>query len=574
MSNVIICMINSQYIHSGLAPWCLLSGLRKYGKSDINAKVIESNINADHEQLTCEIVASSPALVGFCCYIWNIDKVKPICKAIKEALPDCVTVFGGPEVSFNASAVLSENPFVDYVLSGEGELPFSMLCDAVISGDSSKLSNVPGLCSRTNDGFNISEPYISDTTPPSPYSDDYFKALSGKISYIESSRGCPFSCAFCLSGRCGSVRFFDIEETKKSLLKLAALGTKTIKFVDRTFNANSKRAIEIWKFIKEEYGKSIPESVCVHFEIAGHLLNLESLEILSQMPKGSIQLEIGIQSFNKKTLEAINRKTNPDTLCDNIKKLVSFKNMHIHTDLIAGLPYEDFDSFKSTFNKAFSLGSNMLQLGFLKLLHGSLMRVDKDNYPCEYSRKAPYEVISTPWLPENDIHKLKLVEQVNDRISNSGRFKYSLEYILSTLPYSAFDVFLEFGENIQENLKDSIPLFQFAKLYFDFFSTFSEIDRALLSDKMICDFLSHSRYGKLPAFLKRKNPQIKRVLEYLSQNPVTKKPENAVRAVVILESEKTAVYCDSGVSKKDDIDFLIDGQYPLHFIKLSDLDIN
>ena len=572
MNNVIICMLNSQYIHSSLAPWCLLSGIREFGKGNINARVIESNINAEPQELIRGIVDSSPALVGFCCYIWNIEKVIYISEKIKKAQSNCVIVLGGPEVSFNASHILSENPFVDYVLSGEGELPFAMLCDAIAFGDSSKLLSIPGICARTEDGLYISEPYISDKTPPSPYSEDYLNALSGKISYIESSRGCPFSCAFCLSGGCGSVRFFDVEETKRSLIRLACSGTKTIKFVDRTFNANSKRAIEIWKFIKEEYGKSIPENVCVHFEIAGDLLNAQCLEILSEMPKGSIQLEIGIQSFNEKTLEAINRKANCASLCENIKKLMSFKNIHIHTDLIAGLPYEDFDSFRSTFNKAFALGSNMLQLGFLKLLHGSSMRTHRDSFPCEYSNKPPYEVISTPWLPVKDIQKLKLVEKVNDRISNSNRFKYSLEYILSSVPFSAFDIFLKFGEHIGNDIISPIPLFDLAKLYYDFFSEFPEIDKIVLCDKMICDFLSHSRYGRLPAFLKRKNPGLKRVLEYLSENPATKKPQNAVRAAAILESEKTAVYCDSGISKSCDREFLENGHYRLKFIKLSELD--
>ena len=572
MTDIVICMLNSQYIHSGLAPWCLLAGIKEYCTKDISAKVIESNINADMERIADEIVSESPTVIGFCCYIWNIKKVLPLAKNIKERLPGCTVILGGPEVSYNAKDVLKNNTFVDFVLSGEGEKSFAMLCDAVMSGKSNtNMPDIPGICMRCGDGYYISEPYISEDQPVSPFTDEYFEALHGRISYIESSRGCPFSCAFCLSGRCGSVRFFDIEETKRNILHLANSGTKTIKFVDRTFNANKKRASEIWRFIASEYGKGIPEGVCVHFEIGGDLLSDECLDVLSSMPEGSIQLEVGIQSFNEKTLDAINRKTDSEKLYNNIKKIVSFGNMHIHTDLIAGLPFEDLDSFRFSFNRAYSLGSDMLQLGFLKLLHGAPMRMEKENYPCEFSKEAPYEVISTPWLSKDDIAKLKLVDTVNDKISNSGRFRFSLKYLTEVLNISPFDMFLGFGEYLDKNAKDHLPLFDLARVYYDFFSAYPEVDKDILSDMMVCDFFSHSRYGKLPPFLKREAPESKRVLEHLAHDPKTKKKDNAVRSVAILRSQKVAVYSDSGISKDDDAEFTKGGRYVLHFIDLSEI---
>ncbi|MBR5307827.1 MAG: DUF4080 domain-containing protein [Clostridia bacterium] len=564
-------MLNSQYIHSSLTPWCLLAGIREYGGNELSASVVESNINADMEGLLCELSEKSPDIVGFCCYIWNIDKVLPLCRALKERLPECTVVLGGPEVSYNARDVLAENSFVDFVISGEGEKPFATLCRALAEDDSALLKSTSGLCFRDGDEVIVSEPNVECDEPASPYTEEYFASLGGKISYMESSRGCPFSCAFCLSGRCGSVRFFDMERTKENLLLLANSGTKTVKFVDRTFNANPKRAIEIWQFIKENYGKTIPCEVCVHFEIAADILTEECLSVLSEMPCGSIQLEIGIQSFNEKTLDAIHRKTNLARVCDNVKRLASFGNMHLHTDLIAGLPYEDFGSFRDSFNRAFSLGADMLQLGFLKILHGSPMGEGRDEYPCEYSENAPYEVISTPWLTAEDITKLKLVDTVNDRISNSGRFSYSLCYALERCGMTSFDAFLRLGEFIGEGLFSSMALFDFAKLYFDFFSDFDGIDKVALADKMICDFFSHSRYGKLPPFLKRQNPKIKRVLEYLAKNPETEKPKNAVRAAAILESEGVAVFCDSGESKKDDVHLTESGRYRLRFVELSDI---
>ena len=566
-------MLNSQYIHSGLAPWCLFAGVKKYCKEEVSAKVIESNINYDISKLCDEILEQKPDIIGLCCYIWNIDKVKILCGMLRASLPKCKIVLGGPEVSYNIADVLSENPSVDFVLSGEGEKTFAMLCDMLASDEKTyeDLKSIPGICMDGGDGWFISEPNVENDEPVSPFTDEYFAALGGKISYMESSKGCPFSCAFCLSGRCGSVRFFDIEKTKSNILKLANSGTKTIKFVDRTFNASKKRAIEIWSFIKEEYGKTIPKDVCIHFEIGGDLLDDECLQLLSEMPEGSIQLEIGIQSFNEKTLFAINRKTNLEKLYNNIKKIVSFSNMHIHTDLIAGLPYEDLESFKTSFNRAFSLGSDMLQLGFLKILHGSPMGENREEYPCEYSDKAPYEVISTPWLSKEDISLLKTVDAVNDRYSNSGRFSHSLNYVLSHLSSTPFDMFARFGEYLGEKAKCSVPLFESAKLFFDFFSSFDEVDSTVLEDMLICDFFTHSRYGKLPAFLKRQDNRVKKVLEYLSHNETSAKPQNAVRAVSVLRSENKAVYCDSGVCAKDDIYFKTRGKYNLHFIDMTDI---
>ncbi len=568
--NVIICMLNSKYIHSGLAPWCLMAGIKEYGSEKISASVVESNINADMSKLLSEIIAEKPEIVGFCCYIWNIDKARELCRAVKEAMPECKTVLGGPEVSYNAGQVLSENPWADYVLSGEGERPFAMLCDALLGKDDAlQLPEIPGLNFKTDNDFHLSEPHTEKAAPPNPYSEEYLLTLSGRISYIEASRGCPFSCAFCLSGRCGNVRFFDVEKTKADIIKLANSGTKTIKFVDRTFNANKRRALEIWRFIADEYDRKIPHGVCIHFEIGGDLLDSECLETLSQMPTGSIQLEIGIQSFNEKTLSAINRKTDTQKLYDNIRKLVSFGNMHIHIDLIAGLPYEDFQSFRESFNRAFSLSANMLQLGFLKLLHGADMREKPEKYPCVYSQNAPYEVISTPYLSEDDIQKLRLTEDANERICNSARFRHSFGYILETLDETPFDILLGFGKCCKKHEKLT-SLFDYAKLYFDYFSAFSEIDGKRLSDMLICDFFSHSRYGKLPAFLKRSDVRTKKLLEYLSKNPQTALKADAVRAAAILQSENRAVWCDSAASKENDSIYKdsVSGKYKLHFIDL------
>ena len=370
---VIIACLNSKYIHASLSPWCLLAGVREFAKGEYDATVMESTINGDTAAFADSITNEKPYIVAFSCYIWNITKTLEICKAIKEK-HNCIIVLGGPEVAYKPKDILEKHGFIDYVLSGEGEWTFPDFLDS-LGGD---LSSVSGLTYKEN-GKIISVPEKEYTaTPPSPYCEEFFEKLNGRITYIETSRGCPYSCAFCLSGRCSPLRFFDTENVKKDIIKLAQSGTQTVKFVDRTFNANAKRANEILLFIKENYGKEIPQGVCFHFEIAGDILKDSTLEILESMPYGAVQLEIGIQSFNEETLKKINRKTNTEKLMQNIRKLISFNNMHIHIDLIAGLTGEDFESFKSSFNTAYSLGAHMLQLGFLKLLHGADMREDTE----------------------------------------------------------------------------------------------------------------------------------------------------------------------------------------------------
>lgn len=570
--NVIICMLNSKYIHSGIAPYCLMAGLGEYGSEKISAKVLETNINADMNGVLSEIASEEPEIVGFCCYIWNIDKVTQLCREVKKALPKCRIILGGPEVSYNAKEVLSKNPSADFVLGGEGELPFALLCNAILKGaDTEKFKVIPGINFRTSDGIFLSEPYTARDTPPSPYSEEYLQSIRGRISYIEASRGCPFSCAFCLSGRCGGVRFFDTERIKSELLLLSASGTKTVKFVDRTFNADKKRALEIWRFIASEYGKRIPHTVCFHFEIGGDLLDEEAFQVLSQMPRGSIQLEIGLQSFNSKTLKAVNRKTDTERLYRNIARLVSFGNMHIHIDLIAGLPHEDFESFRHSFNRAFALSANMLQVGFLKLLHGADMREKPAQYPCAYSKNAPYEVISTPYLPEKDIAKLRILETANERICNSGRFSRAFSYVLSEMEKTPFDLLFDFGTFCDG--KNASSLFDLAGLFFDYFSALPQISAERLSDMLICDFFARSRYGKLPPFLKRTDLRIKKVLHHLSQNPRTAVKDGAVRAVAILKSENCAVFCDSAAEKNRDSEFKnpVSGEYTLNFINLDDI---
>ncbi|MBQ3004508.1 MAG: DUF4080 domain-containing protein [Clostridia bacterium] len=505
---VIISTLNSKFVHASLSPWCLLAGVREFCKKEYNVQVIESTINGDTKAFAEKIINEKPDVVAFSCYIWNITKTLEICQIIKKN-HDCKIVLGGPEVAYRPKDILEKYEFVDFVLSGEGEWVFPDFLDN-ISGD---LSLVSGLTYRQNSEI-ITNPEKEFTdTPPSPYCDEFFKNLNGRITYIETTRGCPYRCAFCLSGRCSPLRFFDLERIKADILRLSQSGTQTVKFVDRTFNANTDRANEILLFIKENYGKEIPENVCFHFEIAGDILKDSTLEILSSMPYGSVQLEIGMQSFNEEVLKNINRKTNTKKLIENIRKLLSFNNMHIHIDLIAGLTGEDFESFGNSFNIGYKLKAHMLQMGFLKLLHGADMRENIEKYPCTFSDEPPYEVTSTPWLSSEEIKTLKNCEDALDRLYNSGRFLFTLDYLTENIGISPFDIFNDFGNSVNGT---KMPLSDYAEKLYYFFA--DKCNKEILREKIICDLLCSSSSVQIPNVFKIKDPLYKQAKKYFIEN--------------------------------------------------------
>lgn len=505
---IVIGCLNSKFIHASLAPWCLAAGVNAFCEEDIDCTVLESTINGDINLFAEEILKTKPQLISFSCYIWNIEQTLELCKILKKNSAAKI-VLGGPEVSYRAKDVLDRYPFIDLVLSGEGEYSFPVLLSALINKKS--LSTVSGLNFRENERV-VSIPEESySTTPPSPYSDKFFENLNGRIAYIESSRGCPFSCAFCLSGRCSPLRFFDIESTKRNILLLANSGTKTVKFVDRTFNANKNHCNQILSFIIESYGKEIPSGVCFHFEIAGDILSKDTLEILKSAPKGLFQLEIGMQSFNAETLAKINRKTNTKRLIENIKALLSFNNMHIHIDLIAGLVGEDIKSFEESFNIGFSLRAHMLQMGFLKLLYGAEMRENAEKYPCEFSEKPPYEVISTPVLSANEIISLKKCEDALERLYNSGRFLRTIDFILNSTDYTPFKLFFDFGQSVSGQ---RVPLYDYAAEVYEFFK--NKCDPTKLRDALVMDLISSSSSPKIPECLKVSDPLYKKAKKFLT----------------------------------------------------------
>jgi hypothetical protein len=338
------------------------------------------------------------------------------------------------------------------------------------------------------------------------------------------------------------------------MVLLANSGTRTVKLVDRTFNANRKRANEIIRFIIDQYGKAIPHGICFHFEIAGDILYDDTIDLLKDAPAGSVQLEIGIQSFNERTLDSVTRKTDIERLKSNIKKLTALRNIHIHIDLIAGLPYEDMKSFENTFNTAYELHANALQLGFLKLLHGSAMREDPIKYPCRYREEPPYEVLETPWMPASQIGELHQTEDALERLYNSGRFGRTLEYLLNQTVDTPFELFRNFGAYCSGTNLSRIPLDAYTALAFEYFCHLEGVDRTALRDAMVCDRLSTNPSGKLPAVLRVEDPGLKKAI---SEAERIRPRKGTRRGYALLYSVPCLVYAE--YSDKDPVT----GMYPL-----------
>ena len=545
---VLIVSLASQYVHSTLAPWYLFYSAKQYCKEDITLKVLEGTVNEEVEVLYKKIADEKADLIAFSCYIWNIKIVKELAQKLHKK--GVKILFGGPEVSYNAGELLKEK-YVDYVISGEGERPFAELLQALNKkGESTHIS---GLCYKLKGKIILSPPHTTSEVPVCPYGAEFLTALRGRIVYIETSRGCPFSCAFCLSGRLGGVRFFPSDRAKQDILTLANSGSKIIKFVDRTFNANRKRAYEIWQFIIENYGKKIPKGVCFHFEIAGDLLRNEDFELLKICPKGLIQFEIGIQSFSAKTLVAINRKTNTKRLESNIKRLCEMGNIHIHIDLIAGLPLEDYKTFREGFNKAFSLKADMLQLGFLKLLFGADMREKREEYPLSFSANPPYEVTETPWLSGEKLRLLKYTENALDRFVGSGRFPRTNALIFEVQKRDPFDTLTELGMFTGD---DRIPLNEYVERVYKFFGA----DKGVLRDALISDVATSVKCGALPKCLAIPDDKLRDFKKSLDANPKTRRKKGVMRNVFWLYGENCGAYVD--------YDEQLDGKYVLNKIFL------
>ena len=439
---VLLAAINAKYIHSNLGIYSLKTYgekmLKEWGLAEqAEISLAEYTINHQMEQILQDIYKRKPDVIGFSCYIWNISYVKVILADIKKVLPDVKIWAGGPEVSYHGEAFLKEEPAVDLVMMGEGEITFAHFLKALLEGED--LKQVPGLMVRNADGTFTDTGFrqVMDMSQiPFPYAFMDMKELEHRIIYYESSRGCPFSCAYCLFSIDKKLRFRSLDLVLPELEWFLQAKVPQVKFVDRTFNCKKSHAMAIWQYIRD-HDNGVTN---FHFEIAADLLDKDELDLLSTMRPGLVQLEIGVQSTNEKTLEAIRRKTDIEEIREITETINSWHNIHQHLDLIAGLPWEDLESFKKSFNDVYEMEPEQLQLGFLKVLKGSYMEELIPTCDLLYSAAPPYEVLCTKWLSYGDVLELKDIEEMTEVHYNSRQFTCTLKELEKEFdtPYEMF----------------------------------------------------------------------------------------------------------------------------------------
>ena len=437
---ILLTAINAKYIHSNLAIYSLRACAGEY-KSQI--ELAEFTINNQKDYILEEIYKRKPDILCFSVYIWNLDYVESVAREFKKICPDTPVWVGGPEVSYEVEDFLTSHPEIDGVMIGEGEETFREVC-GYYAGNRG-LDDIQGIAYRDNNGIRVTESRAIMDMSRIPFCYDTMEDFSNRIIYYESSRGCPFSCSYCLSSVDKSLRFRDTELVKKELLFFINQKVPQIKFVDRTFNCNHAHAMEIWRFIKE-HDNGVTN---FHFEISADLINEEELKLISNMRPGLIQLEIGVQSTNEVTIKEIHRTMKLERLKEVVRAIQSGANVHEHLDLIAGLPYEDYDSFAGSFDEIYELKPNQLQLGFLKVLKGSFMYEHAKEYGIIYHDRPPYEVLSTKWISFDDVLRIKKVEEMLEVYYNSGQFEITMK-LMDVLYDSAFDFFQRLGDFYEE----------------------------------------------------------------------------------------------------------------------------
>ena len=447
---ILLVAINAKYIHSNLAVQSIRGVLEENG---YKARVKEYTINNRVEDILDDIYMEKPVVIGFSCYIWNIEYIEKLVASLGKLLPTCKIFLGGPEVSYNTDYYLDKYSNVSGVMVGEGEETFLELAQKLFAEgiDESCQNNIgnielAGLCTRDNRKPLLREP-LDMSKLPFPYSN--LKEFENRIIYYESSRGCPFSCSYCLSSIDKKLRFRDLELVKKELLFFLENKVDQVKFIDRTFNCLKERCEEIWQFIKENDNGYTN----FHFEISADLITDKQIEILNNMRPGAVQLEIGVQTTNEDSIKAIRRKMDIEKLREVVARLRAPKNIHLHLDLIAGLPYEDIVSFRKSFNDVYNMRPDELQLGFLKLLYGSTMYDDAKEYGIVCKDFPPYEVLYTKWLSFDDVLSLKKTEEALEIYYGTGQFVNSINYLIGFFdtPYDFYKALGEFYASKSSN---------------------------------------------------------------------------------------------------------------------------
>lgn len=422
---LLLAAVNAKYIHSNLAVYSMKAYCRAFAE---HIELAEYTINQQEDEILKDLYRKKPEVLCFSCYIWNISFIKELIRNVKKILPDTVIWAGGPEVSYDAEQFLEEMPEVFGVMCGEGEETFRELTQYYVNLErntekGTELEKIDGIVFRKGKEIQKTAPraILDMDTLVFPYQD--MELFHHRIIYYESSRGCPFSCSYCLSSIDKKLRFRSTKLVKQELQFFLDNQVHQVKFVDRTFNCKKEHALEIWRYIQEHDN----QVTNFHFEIAADLLTEEEIALIHTMRPGLIQLEIGVQSTNEDTIREIRRKTSFEKISQKVRQVQAGKNVHQHLDLIAGLPLEGYDSFRKSFDDVYGLRPQQLQLGFLKVLKGSYMYEKREEYGCVYKQREPYEVLSTNWLSYGEICRLKGIEDMVEVYYNSGQFTRTIE---------------------------------------------------------------------------------------------------------------------------------------------------
>ena len=513
---ILLVACNAKYIHSNLAVYDLQAYASDYADHIV---LKEYTINQQKDDIMRDIYLEHPDVVCVSCYIWNLSFVKELMADLIKILPGADFWAGGPEVSYDAEKFLTENSEFKGVMVGEGEETFKELAGYYVEKNPQDLKNMTGICYRDGDQIihNGWRQIMDLSSIPFIYKD--LSEFKNRIIYYESSRGCPFSCSYCLSSIDKKLRFRDTETVKKELQFFIDNKVPQVKFVDRTFNCKHDHAMAIWKYINE-HDNGVTN---FHFEISADLLREEELQEMSTMRTGLIQLEIGVQSTNPDTIKAIHRTMDFEKLKGIVDRIHSFGNIHQHLDLIAGLPYEDYDSFRHSFNDVYALKPQQLQLGFLKVLKGSHMMEMCREYGIVYKTQEPYEVLSTKWLDYDHVLKLKTVENMVEVYYNSGQFQNTLEY-LENFFQDAFSIYERLGSFYMEKGYGDVSHTRMRRyeILLEFLEDVPEISMDQVKDQMVYDLYLRENLKSRPGFARDQKPFERQVWDFRKREKVAK----------------------------------------------------
>ena len=495
---ILLTTLNSKYIHSALSLKYIYNNIVDI--NDISVNVKEYTINENLQDIFADILSDTYDLIAFSCYIWNIEYIIKLCNDIKIANEDVKILLGGPEVSYESYEFMLRHKFADFIIRDEGEVIFRKFVKSYIQDKD--FSNIPSFLYRENGKIieNEYEPPIDNLALIRGAYDIFNENdIKDKIVYYETSRGCSYSCAYCLSSITKKVRFFPYEKVISDIKKIVDAGAKQIKFVDRTFNFDKNRTSNIIKYLCSiDNGK-----INFHFEITAHILQDDLLDILKNVRQGLFQFEIGVQSTNKETIKSVNRVDNFEKIKEKVIKIKSFGNIHQHLDLIVGLPYEDIESLKKSFNDVMNLRPDNLQLGFLKVLKGSPIKEMTNEYKIKYREYSPYEVISTKFISYKEVIMVKHMEEMLEEYYNSMTYNYSLDYVFDVFDGDYFDFFKKFSEfkinnYYNKNLSRDTRFF----LLYEFIKSIFDNDKLRVFKEFLrFDFLLMGRNRNIPEFL-------------------------------------------------------------------------